>query len=164
MFHLILVLQKLYYVSWSFHNGCRPQLVIPREHSVFSRLRRWNGGWRDGYPVQEHHGNIRRCCVFLHNKCPSTRQSHLKRAIRLSFSFAKRLRLYQWGHDEFSTDIHSVWALSEHAFKWSLSASASYYTRTSKLSLLSSTTSNTITTAVLAPLHPAPSLFYLLFK
>lgn len=123
-----------------------------------------DGGWRDGYPVQEHRGNIRRCCVFLHNKCPSTRQSHLKRAIRLSFSFAKRLRLYQWGHDEFSTDIHSVWALSEHAFKWSLSASASYYTRTSKLSLLSSTTSNTITTAVLAPLHPAPSLFCLLFK
>lgn len=116
-----------------------------------------DGVWRDGYPVQESRSNIHRCCVFLHNKCPSTRQSHLKRAIRLSFPSAKRLRLYQWGHDEFSTDIHSVWALTEHAFKWSLSASASYYTRISKLSLLSSTTSNTITTAVLPP----PSLFYL---
>lgn len=116
-----------------------------------------DGAWRDGYPDQESRGNIRRCCVFLHNKCPSTRQSHLKRAIRLSFPFAKRLRLYQWGHDEFSTDIHSVWAQSEHAFKWSLLP----LLRTTQgflnsLSLLSSSTSNTITTAVLPP-----SLFYL---
>lgn len=137
---------------------------MPRDPQRALWLQPWgdggtDGGWREGYPVQESHGNIRQCCVFLHNKCPSMRQSHLKRAIRLSFSFAKRLRLYQRGHDEFSTDIHSVWALSEHAFKWSLSASASYYTRISKLSLLSSTTSNTITTAVLAPLHhPLPIL------
>lgn len=48
----------------------------------------------------------------------------------------KRLRLYQWGHDEFSADTHSVWALSEHAFKWTLSSSASYYTRISKLYLV----------------------------
>lgn len=121
-----------------------------------------DGGWRDDNPVRKCHGNIRQCCVFLHNKCPSTRQSHLKRVICLSSPLAKRLRLYQWGHDEFSADTHSVWALSEHAFKWTLSSSASYYTRISKLSLLSSTTSNTITTTVLALLHPLPSIFYLL--
>lgn len=74
--------------------------------------------------------------------------------ICLSFPLAKRLRLYQWGRNEFSVDTHSVWALSEHAFKWTLSTSASHYTRISKLSRLSSTTSNTITTAILALLHP----------
>lgn len=105
---------------------------------------------------QSESSNIRQCCVFLHNKCPSTRQSHLKRVICLSFPLAKRLGLYQRGRDEFSADTHSVWALSEHAFKWTLSSFASYYTRISKLSLLSSTTSNTITTAVLAHLHPLP--------
>lgn len=61
------------------------------------------GAWRAGYPDQESRGNIRPC-VFLHNKCPSTRQSHLERAIRLSSARAERLRLYQRGHDESSTD------------------------------------------------------------
>lgn len=56
--------------------------------------------------------------------------------ICLSSPLTKRLRLYQWGHDEFSADTHSVWALSEHAFKWTLSSSASYYTRISKLYLV----------------------------
>lgn len=79
------------------------------------------------------------------------------------FPPAKRLRLYQRGHDEFSADTHYVQALSEHAFKWTLSSSASYYTSVSKLSLLSSTTSNTITTAVLACLHPSSSLFFFFF-
>lgn len=35
------------------------------------------------------------------------RQSHLERTI--------------WDRDEFSADTHSVWTLSEHAFKWTLS-------------------------------------------
>lgn len=119
-----------------------------------------DGGCRDDKPVRKCRGNIRQLCVFLHNKCPSTRQSHLKRVICLSFPLAKGLRLYQQRHDEFSADTHSVWALSEHAFKWTLSSSASFYTRISKLSLLSSTTSNTITTAVLALLHPLPFRSY----
>lgn len=118
----------------------------------------WMDGWRDDEPVRKCRGNIRQCCVFLHNKCPSTRQSHLKRVICLSFPLAKGLRLYQQGHDEFSADTHSVWALSEHAFKWTLSSSASFYTRISKLSLLSSTTSNTITTAP-PPLPVSTSFF-----
>lgn len=44
-----------------------------------------------------------------------------------------------------------------------LSSFGSYYTRISKLPLLSSTTSNTITTTVPALLYPLPSILYLLF-
>lgn len=95
------------------------------------------------------------------------RQSYLKRVICLFFPLSKRLGLYQWDHDEFSADTHSVWAQSEHAFKWTFST---YYTRISKPSLSVSLSfvkhyiKHKKTTTVSALLYPSLTFSTFFFK
>lgn len=57
------------------HLARRPLRRQPGGHG---RRHGADGGWRDDYPAQKSGGNIRQCCVFLLNKCPSTRQSQLE--------------------------------------------------------------------------------------
>lgn len=119
-----------------------------------------DGGWRDGYPVQENHGNIRGVVYFyitsVHpwGNLTSRERSVSPFPLLRGWGFISEAMM----NSQQTSTPYGPW-VSMHLNEAFLPLPRT--TQGFLNSLLSSTTSNTITTAVLAPLYPAPSLFYL---